>query len=140
MAGEVADVQPVDDRLRERRAWWLIVFPVVRGGIRQDALQCGGSIVAWRARSRAARAGWLRYTLAVGIQQHLCCVEEQPLLRRVRPVRSISVELTRPEVRHEGVPVVVGSSVRIEVDDPRRTLGVGPIEQQQLYRVRMLGK
>src|SRR5215510_130287 len=49
MAGEVADVQFVDDRPGEWRAQRTVILPIVRARIRHDALQCRRGVVTRRA-------------------------------------------------------------------------------------------
>ena len=60
------------------------------------------------------------------------------LLRLVRPVNAIAIELPGPNVRHIAVPDKVGPPR--QSDALTFTLGVGRVEQAQLDSGRMLGK
>jgi hypothetical protein len=68
----------------------------------------------------------------VGVQEHLVGIEPMPLLGAVRPINTVSIELTRADIRHEDVPdraVVIhdrNAALRLEQNERngRRRAGI----------------
>ena len=109
MPGEAADVKLVDDRLGAGPPDRRIAFPVVAGEIRHDALHRGGRVVAGPFRGVPVVGAGHRHGAAVRVEEDLPAVEPEPALWRERAVGTVGVDLSRPEIRHEDVPVVIGA-------------------------------
>src|SRR5215510_14800766 len=133
MARETANMHFVDHGLGEGSLEWHVPFPVVGTWIGHHALHRLGGIVAGAERCSAVVSIRYRHREAVRIEEDLFAVEKLPLLRRKRPVCTVCVDLARPAIRHERVPVVVGSmTVGSERNDPRGLWSILPIEKQKL--------
>src|SRR4030095_8314664 len=71
---------------------------------------------------------------AVWVKEDLFRIESHPAGRIERPLDSIPIKLPRLHVRHEHVPVMVGTiGCRVDRNDPRGLGIVFPVKQQQLY-------
>ncbi len=82
-----------------------------------------------------------RNRLAVRVQQYLIRIETKALLGLKGANHPVPVHLTRPEVRHEHVPVMVGLvGLRVQAYHARGQRIVCSVEQQQLDGDRTLRK
>src|SRR5262245_18689005 len=111
-----------------------ITFPIVAVRIHDDALHRRCGIVPTRASRFTAVVLRNQHAAPVRIEQHLSRVKPRPVRRIEWPPNPVCVDLTRPQPRHEDMPVVIGS-VGAGVD-ANRSLWPGLIflvKQQQLY-------
>ena len=139
IAREPGDVHLVDDGLGEWPARSGVALPVIRAGIDDHALESRRGVVARLTRRVATAARRPCYTLAVWIEQHLVAVEAQALAGVVRTIGAKRIQLSRPQTRHEGVPVVVGAlGARVQVDHMRGLGIVHAVEEEKLNRCAVL--
>src|SRR6266702_2607796 len=98
------------------------------------ALHRGRGVVGLASRSGAAVALRNDDAPAIGVEEHLGGVETLAVRGLPASVHAVTVDLARPYVRYEGVPVVIRAIGRwIEPDHAARSRVVLPVEEQQLH-------
>ena len=84
-------------------------LPSHSGRVGHHALHRDRRIRACPARCRAVVCIRDRDRKAIGIEEQFLVIETQASLRREWSVSAIGIDLTRPEIRNEHVPVVIGA-------------------------------
>jgi len=136
MARKSSNMKFVNHCLGKGPAERQIAPPVITIGIGHDTFQARRGIIARPRGGPAVVSVWHRYGQPVRINKHLLAVEPKSPFRGEGAVRSIGVYLTRPQVRHKDVPVVIGAVlIGFERDDRCRLDGIHVIEQKQLDEV-----
>src|SRR4029077_1199556 len=134
MSREAAHVHLVNDGLRSPSAKRSIAFPIVRMRIDDDALHRRRGVVTSAARRFAAVILWNGDDAPVRIQQHLGGIKPQATRRIEGSLDTVAIELPRLHVRHEKMPIVVGTVSRwVDSNHARRPHVVFPIKEHQLY-------
>src|ERR1700722_9037625 len=135
MPRESADVHLINDGPGGRVAQRAIAIPVVVSRIDHDTLHRRRRVVARKPGGVAGVACRNCYAAPIWVQQNLAGIKIKAARGIPGSVYAISVELARPEPRHEHVPIVIRSILYgIDGND---TSGLGviiPIEEQQVDR------
>src|SRR6266545_3976848 len=148
-SGHSADVGLVDDRAVPRRSSRPVIAPGEglvddhafghpAGAVPGVDHQILFRIADWVAVQGVTPSDGPADGLAVGIDEQLVGIEPVALLRCVRPVDAVAVQLARPNVWQVAVPDQV-SAVR-ELDPFGFLFGLRVVEQAQLDRLAVLGE
>src|ERR1700678_1313386 len=105
MLGKASHMHLVDDCFAKRSIERLISFPVEGAQVADHAFHGCSSIVTRLRGFGATVAGADMYTLRIRIKQNLLRIESLTVLRVLRPVDAVSVELAAHDSRHEDMPV-----------------------------------
>src|SRR5579863_4416965 len=99
----------VDDRLRRWPSEWCVAFPFIQTCIDDHAFHCCGGIVTLLTRRVSRVVSRNGDSAAVRVEQDFGRVKTQAFSWIEWPVDPISIDLTRPQVRNEDVPVVISA-------------------------------
>ena len=109
MAGETAHMKLVDHGLCKRPSKRQIPFPVIAAGISHDTFHRHRRVVAGPASGYPVVGFRYRYGETIRIDKNLLAIEPKPTFRRKWPMGPVGINLPRFEVRHKGMPVVIGT-------------------------------
>src|ERR1700722_16913916 len=139
---ETDDMHFIDDRFVQRNVWVLVSSPG-KGGVDHDGLRDFQGVIPVISLQILARISQRvgkhlgprlelpRDRLGVGIKEYLGGVKSVAVLRFVRPVDPVSVELTWAYIRQEHMPDVIGAFSQSDSDC--LMIRVGPIKQAEIY-------
>ena len=111
-----------------------VAFPIVGVGIHHDALHRRRGVVAFPARRLATVILGNNDAAAVWVKQNLGGIEPHSVRGIEWSVSPIPVKLSRLHVRHEYMPIMVGTvSRRIDRDHARGPGVIFPVKEHQLH-------
>ena len=134
MARKSSYMHFVDYRGAKRMVERLISLPVVRTQVSNNALHRGRRIVSWMARSGTVIVLADGNAFSVWVNQNFVAVKPIAVVRSMRPIDAVSVELTSRDAGYKDVPIMRSTiGYWVELYDSGRLLGVGVLKEYDLY-------